>query len=333
MIRAASASESAETLFMERLSERWALIFDHSSDAFELRQHLHGNCTPRRHVQVARVHCRRAHGPKGHGDIPVHIYEPLSTHTTPGANSRPALIVYFHGGGFVLRDSVSRDADCRRLANGVGAVVVAVDYRLAPQNPFPAAPEDAWVATRWAADIAEQIGCDPHRVAVAGEGAGANLAIGVCLLARDRSGPPIAFQLLICPVVDQRRQPAPTPTAPRAAVVTAEHLHWFSDQYLASDRDRLNPLASPLFAELSTLPPAHLVLAHADPQRAAGEQFARQLRAAGVPTTARCYPGMLHGFYNLADQLDTAARANTDVHTILRDALNNPNPLNCTALR
>ncbi|GLB85602.1 MULTISPECIES: alpha/beta hydrolase [Mycobacterium] len=147
------------------------------------------------------MHCRRAHGPKGHHDIPAHIYEPLSTHTTPGTNSRPALIVYFHSGGFVLRDSVSRDADCRRLANGVGAVVMAVDYRLAPQNRFPAALEDAWTATRWAADIAEQIGCDPHRVAVAGEGAGANLAIGVCLLARDRNGPPIAFQLLICPVV------------------------------------------------------------------------------------------------------------------------------------
>ncbi len=263
----------------------------------------------------------------------MHIYEPLSTHTTPGANTHSALVVYFHGGGFVLRDSVGRDADCRRLANGVGAVVVAVDYRLAPQNRFPAALEDAWAATRWAADIAEQIGCDPHRVAVAGEGAGANLAIGVCLLARDRSGPPIAFQLLLCPVVDQRRQSAPTPTPPRAAVVTAEHLHWFSDQYLAGDQDRLNPLASPLLAELCTLPPAHLVLAHADPQRVAGEQLARQLRAAGVPTTARCYPGMFHGFYNLADQLDTAARANTDVHAILRDALNSPDSQSRRILR
>jgi poly(3-hydroxybutyrate) depolymerase len=84
---------------VDRVSERRALIFDHSTDAFELWQHLHGNCTPRRHAQVARVHCRRAHGPDGHGDIPVYIYESLSTHTTPGANSHPALVVYFHGGG------------------------------------------------------------------------------------------------------------------------------------------------------------------------------------------------------------------------------------------
>ncbi|PJE21451.1 MAG: hypothetical protein CK431_21765 [Mycobacterium sp.] len=115
--------------------------------------------------------------------------------------------------------------------------------------------------------------------------------------------------------------------------MTAEHLHWFSDQYLAGDQDRLNPLASPLLAELCTLPPAHLVLAHADPQRVAGEQLARQLRAAGVPTTARCYPGMFHGFYNLADQLDTAARANTDVHAILRDALNSPDSQSRRILR
>jgi acetyl esterase len=127
-----------------------------------------------------------------------------------------------------------------------------------------------------------------------------------------------------------RRRPAPltSNSAPqRAAVVTAEHLHWFSDQYLAGDQDRLNPLASPILAELTTLPPAHLVLAHADPQCAAGEHFSRQLRAAGVPATARCCPGMFHGFYNVADQLGTPQRPNTDVHTILREALNNPNSL------
>lgn len=321
----ADAFDRAETPYVQRVSERWALIFDHSADADQLRHHVHDNCLPRRHVQVARVRCRRACGSDGHGDIPVHIYEPLSIHTTPGAKAYPALVVYFHGGGFVLRDPTARDADCRRLANGVGAVVVAVDYRLAPQNRFPAAHEDAWAATRWAADIAHQLGCDPHRVAVAGEGAGANLAIGVCLLARDRGGPHVVFQLLICPVVDQRDPPAPpTATPPRAAVVTAKHLRWFSDQYLPGDQDRLNPLASPLLAELSELPPAHLVLAHADPQGAPGEQFARLLRAAGVPTTARTYPGMFHGFYNLADQLGTAQRANSDVHTILTDALNNP---------
>lgn len=108
--------------------------------------------------------------------------------------------------------------------------------------------------------------------------------------------PAYRLQLLICPVVDQRRPPSPTATPPRAAVVTVEHLQWFSGHYLADDEDRLNPLASPILAELSALPPAHLVLAQTDPQCAAGEQFARLLREAGVPSTARAYPGMFHGF-------------------------------------
>ncbi|VBA34358.1 alpha/beta hydrolase [Mycobacterium pseudokansasii] len=312
--------QATEELCVQRISDQWALIFENSGDAAQLRHHLSGNCAPRRHIEVARVRSRRAPGPEGRGDVPVRIYEPLRAHTRPRVHTAP-LVVYFHGGGFVLRDPEAQDAACRRLANGVGGVVVAVDYRLAPQNRFPAAVEDAWSATRWASTFAHQLGCDPDRLVVAGEGAGGNLAAGVSLLARDRAGPPIALQLLIYPILDQRRRPTAAPTGTRRPVVTAEQLHWFSDQYLRSEDDRLNPLASPILADLTGLPPAHLVAAEADPLRGDGDRFARRLREARVAVTARTYPGMFRGFVNLPDRLPRVERYNAEIYATVRHTI------------
>lgn len=150
-------------------------------------------------------------------------------------------------------------------------------------------------------------------------GGGAALIAGVSLLARDRAGPPVALQLLIYPILDQRPRPTAAPTGTRRPVVTAEQLHWFSDQYLRSEDDRLNPLASPILADLTGLPPAHLVAA--DPLRGDGDRFARRLREAGVAVTARTYPGMFRGFVNLPDRLPCTERYNAENYATVRHTI------------
>lgn len=175
-----------ENAFIQHARQSWALIIDNSADALQLRSNWCGNCAPRRHLPVARMRVRRVPSQAG---IAVHIYEPLTPDAAPRGDPQVPLIVYLHGGGFVLCDADSRDACCRLLANGVGAVVICVDYRLAPQHRFPAALDDAFAATQWVGAHAQELGADPGRLVVAGEGAGGNLATGVCLLARDRGGP------------------------------------------------------------------------------------------------------------------------------------------------
>lgn len=324
MSRSADPSRLAEKAFVQHAVESWALIFDHSTDALQLRLNLRAGCSPPRYEPLAWVRSRRVPDAGGHSQIPVQIYQPFRPTIVVGSSVPIPLLVYLHGGGFVLCDAQSRDACCRRFANGVGAVVVSVDYRLAPQHRFPAALDDAWAATQWVAAHAEELGGDTHRLVVAGEGAGGNLAAGVCLRARDQHGPPIAFQLLIYPLLDQRLTSASPDTRLARDVVTTEHLRWFNDQYLGPDADRCDTRVSPLLADLTGLPPTHIVTAETDPLRDQGEHFAHLLRAAGVPATARRYPGMFHGFFNLPDRIPSAARANTDVHAIVRDALHDP---------
>ncbi|ORV69322.1 hypothetical protein AWC08_06490 [Mycobacterium gordonae] len=298
------------------------MLFDHSADALQLRGNLRGRCPPPRCEPVAQVRTCGVPGAGGHDGIRLRVYQPLLPAAGLGRSARIPLMVYLHGGGFVLCDMASREACCRRFANGVGAVVVAVDYRLAPQHRFPAALDDAWAATRWVGSHADVLGGDPARLVVAGEGAGGNLAAGVCLRARAHQHPPIAFQLLICPILDQRMTTARVGAA--GEVITVEQLEWFSDQYLGPDGDRLHAGASPLLADPAGLPPTHIVTAQHDPAGEQGELFAHNLRAAGVPATARRYPGMFHGFFNLPEHLPSAAQANTDVHAIVRDALYDP---------
>lgn len=324
MTRFEDVNHGDEKAIVQRALESWAIIFDNSADAVQLRLNLGDDCIPGRRMQVGRERSRRVPRSGGYGDIPVHIYEPLTPDVAPGGRASVPLIVYLHGGGFVLCDPDSLDACCRRFANGVGAVVISVDYRLAPRHRFPAAVVDAWAATQWAAVHAREFGADPGRLVVAGEGAGANLATTGCLLARDNGGPPIAFQLLIHPIVDQRRKLAASRARTGFEVITIEHLQWFSDQYLGADDDRLNPLATPILADVAGLPPTHLVTAEADPLCADSEHFALRLRSTGVPTTARHYAGMFRGFFNFPDRLPSARRANADTYAIMRDALNDP---------
>jgi acetyl esterase len=317
----AAADATVETTkreVAERMAAAFASVRDGSGDAAEVRASLRASRKPRRHVPVARVENRTVQDADFIREIPVRIYHPVAPDASPAG---VPLVVYLHGGGFVLCDLDSHDACCRRLANGVGGIVVSVDYRLAPENRFPAAVEDAWAATQWVVRHGGELGGDTSRLVLAGDSAGGNLAAVVCMIARDRGGPPIAFQLLIYPVVDQRRKPTMIRNASARAVLTLEHQRWFTRQYLGPDGDRRDVLASPILGDMTGLPPAHIVTGEFDPLRDDGEEFAERLRAAGVSATVRRYPGMFHGFFNLPDDLPMAEQANADVCMVLRDAL------------
>lgn len=331
MVEATAGADAAAAAAGREVAQRMAAAFasmrDGVADPAEVREVIRATRKPRRHIPVARVHDRTVGGSDGAPDVPVRIYHPLTE--DPAPTGLP-LILYFHGGGFVIGDLDGTDACCRRLANGVGAIVISVDYRLAPENPFPAAIQDGWSATCWAAEHGGELGGDTDRLVVSGDSAGANLATVVAMLARDRGGPAMAFQVLIYPVVDQRRKARAHGSHVKSAagVLTLDHQRWFSEQYLGGDGDRSDVLASPILGRHDGLPPAHIVTGGADPLRDEGEEYARLLNEAGVPATVRRYPGMFHGFFNLPDDIPLAEQANTDVHAILRDALDISNHTN-----
>jgi acetyl esterase len=248
------------------------------------------------------------------GDIPVRVYRPQSDGPLP-------VVVYFHGGGFVIGDITTHDTTCQRLAAGVPAVVVSVDYRLAPEHRFPAAVDDCEAATRWVSAHAAEFGGDPARLAVAGDSAGGNLAAVISRRARDAGGPPIAFQLLVYPGTDMTRSlPSHTENG-TGYLLDADSMAWFLENYMA-DADLKHPDASPLFVEdLSGLPPAFVLTAEFDPLRDEGEAYADRLRAAGVSVTSSRYDGMIHGFYGLDSIFDSATKATAETVMALRDAL------------
>ncbi|NOP96978.1 MULTISPECIES: alpha/beta hydrolase [Mycolicibacterium] len=288
--------------------------------AAEVRARLKASRRPARPVQVGHVENRAIPGPAG--DIPVRIYHPLDS-AEPGVGL--PVLVYFHGGGFVLCDLDSHDSCCRRLANGIGAIVVSVDYRLAPEHPYPAAVEDAWAATEWAAAHAGELSGDPSRLVVAGDSAGGNLAAVIAMTARDKGGPAIAFQLLIYPVVDQRRKSSLSSPHTKSGVLTAEHMQWFTAQYLGASGAQAEPSASPILGDMTGLPDAHVLTGALDPLCEEGEEYARLLAAGGAKVSVRRYERGFHGFFNLADHLPAAAEASEDVCAVVRDALSNLN--------
>ncbi len=210
-----------------------------------------------------------------------------------------ALIVFYHGGGFVAGDLDTHEQPCRLLARSSGARVLSVDYRLAPEHRFPAAAEDALAAFRNAVARAEEFGAREGRIAVAGDSAGGNLAAVTCLLAVADGGPAPAFQLLIYPVTDVKRVSASRLEFADGFLLTKENMDWYEEQFMGPDGDRTDPRASPLLAEnLASLPPALVVTAGFDPLRDEGEAYAQRLIDAGVRTTLRRHPGYVHGFIN-----------------------------------
>jgi acetyl esterase len=210
-----------------------------------------------------------------------------------------ALLVYFHGGGFVVGDLDTHDNACRFLARTSGARVVAVDYRLAPESPFPAALDDSVAAFRAVVDQAQELGGHPARVGVAGDSAGGNLAVGVArhCLAQGVPGP--AFQLLFYPWLDLADKRPSYRLFGEGFYLTESDLDWYSAQYLPQADAAHDPRCSPLQADdFGGLPPAYIATAGFDPLRDDGEEYAARLRAAGVPVALRRHPGLIHGFVN-----------------------------------
>jgi acetyl esterase/lipase len=268
--------------------------------------------------EMSAVEDYTAPGPTG--KVALRIYRP-----TDEANA-PAL-VYFHGGGMVMGSNHSFEPLARTLAAESDSVVVAVDYRLAPENPPPAQFDDAYWATTWVGDNAGRLGVDPARIAVAGDSAGGSLAAAEALAARDRGGPAICCQLLMYPGLD-RDLSAPSvkalADAPMLTLDDIEYMHDLADQGAATPPD---PYRVPAFAaDLAGLPPAIVVTAECDPIRDWGERYATRLRDAGVQTTVTRYPGLYHGFLMRSDTTARGRLAIAEIGGLLRAKFAHPLP-------
>lgn len=245
------------------------------------------------------------------GEIGIRVYRPSDDAPLPA-------VVFFHGGGWVLCDLDSHDPICRRISKETGSIVVSVDYRRAPEHRFPAAVEDSYAAVAHLVDHAGELGIDPVRVAVAGDSAGGNLAAAAALMARDRGGPELAFQLLVYPITDHDFDTPSYRANSDGYYVTRAAMQWYWKQYLGHDGDADSPYASPLrCADLEGLPPALIITAEHDPLRDEGRRYAERLRDAGVAAALRDYPGMFHGFFTLGSMLPEARAANREAFEAL----------------
>jgi acetyl esterase len=244
------------------------------------------------------------------GDIPIRIYRPDVDGSVP-------TVVFFHGGGFVIGDLDTHDDHARLICHEVEAVVVSVDYRLAPEHPFPAGFEDCLAATRWVADHIAELGGDAQRVAVAGDSAGGNLAAAVALTVTREGGPELAAQLLIYPGVDFRDDDTLHPSRTENGegyFLTLEDMKWFQSQYLHDEAHVSDPRASVLLVQdLSGLPPAVVGTGEYDPLRDEGEAYAKALEASGVKVVLRRYDGLIHGFFGMGTWSPASAAAAKDL--------------------
>lgn len=245
------------------------------------------------------------------GGIPARVYSPV-----PDA---PGVVVYYHGGGWVVGSVDSWDASCRALAVASGCDLVSVDYRLAPEHVFPAAVDDAYDALAWAAGSL----ADGRPLVVAGDSAGGNLAAVAALRARDSGGPPLVLQVLVYPVTDSDMNRASYHDYDGTEfIVNRRDMAWYWDHYAPDPSARANPYASPLrAADLSGLPPAYFVTAEHDPLRDEGFAYADRLRAAGVPVEHRHYGSQIHGFFTFVNVLDDAGKATSEAGAAIRAAV------------
>jgi acetyl esterase len=294
--------------FLEMLAARevptWAELGPTAArDVFVEMRSMFGGGPSVNHVSDQRIADR----------FDVRVYRPH------GDGKRP-VVLYFHGGGWVLGDLETHDPLCRRLATESDCVVVAVDYRRAPEDTYPAAFEDCYEATCFVHDHADELGVDPDRLAIAGDSAGGNLAAAVALKARDTNGPRVRLQVLIYPVIEPHFESSSYLQFADGYGLTRDSMMWFWEQYLVDQP--VDPYVAPSrAATFENLPPAHVVVAEFDVLRTEGEAFADQLHAAGVPVTRRVYDGMIHGFVHLSGVFDVGRQAVSDVASLLKEQL------------
>ena len=261
--------------------------------------------------EVSEVRDLNADG-KG-GPIALRVYR-------PAVGVLPAF-VFFHGGGWVVGDLDTHDVVCRQIARESGAVVIAVDYRLAPEHPFPAASDDAWSATTWIAAHADTLGIDPARIAVGGDSAGGGLAACVALMARDTRKPRLALQVLVYPVLDLRAETGSYSTYADGYLLTRAAMKWYIEQYAPAPQAVNDWHASPLLAPwVHGVAPALIIAAELDPLVDEGDAYGRRLRGARVPVDYQVVPGMIHGFLTMGGKVEAANRTIAAIASALQQA-------------
>jgi acetyl esterase len=265
-------------------------------------------------IPLARIESVAIPAPAG--TLGARLYSPDAT------NGPRPLLVYFHGGGWVNGGLDTHDDPCRFLAAHSGVQVLSVDYRLAPEHPFPAAAEDAFAAYEWATANSARLAAEPGRIGIGGDSAGANLAAGACLAARDAGLAAPAMQLLIYPVAETAGSAPSRRTFSDGFMLTRADMDWFEDHYLPPGVDRSDPRVALLnAADLSALPPAYIATAGFDPLRDEGEAYARRLREAGVRVALRRHAGLVHTFLNLTAICPSARAAMLEAAGALRMGL------------
>ncbi|WP_460423080.1 alpha/beta hydrolase [Pseudomonas sp. ZL2] len=282
-------------------------------DAAQYRQYADHLLPPIPGPVMAEVRDLRVAGAAG--ELDARLYRPLDQDNLP-------LLVFFHGGGFVIGTLETHDHLCRALASATGAVVVSIAYRLAPEARFPAAPLDCYAATCWLVEQAGSLRVDGSRLALAGDSAGANLAIAVSRLAAQHQGPRIRYQCLFYPVTDGRCDSASYQAYGEGYLLSRAMMAWFWRSYLQRPEQVEDPLASPLLAEsLSGMPATTLITAEYDPLRDEGEAFAERLQRAGVATRVERCAGMVHGFISMTAFVERAGTTLAGAAADLRRAL------------
>ena len=299
-----------EQAFIDQLAAAGGRGF-HEMEVAEARQAILQLFQVENPEPVAKVEDRTI--PTPNGDLPIRLY-------TPEGDGPLPVLVFFHGGGWVVGNLESHDATCRALANAAGCITLAVDYRLAPEHKFPAAPEDCYEATKWAVLNAAALGGDPQRVAVGGDSAGGNLAAAVALMAGDRGAPSLAYQLLLYPVTNHSFDTESCKQNGEDYLLTKDSMVWFWDHYLENDEAGNAPYASPLQAKYVNSPPPGLVItAEFDPLRDEGEAYGKRLQDAGADIKISRYDGTIHGFFSFF-HLDAQKKALAEVAEELKAA-------------